>query len=195
MLKLLRPGLHVKRWFLVLLLGMVVVSLGIAFALTEAYRTASVPDWVSVATLQFLPLLVRASICLLLGGALCVFGVVGLYRSLADVLPANSQSLIDRIYEYRVRQGGPRIVCIGGGTGMPMVLRGLKHHSANITAIVTVGDDGGSSGRLRREHGILPPGDFRNNIVALAEVEPLMARHVFLKSDFQRSEQFFALCW
>ncbi len=176
MLKLLRPGLHVKRWFLVLLLGMVVVSLGIAFALTEAYRTASVPDWVSVATLQFLPLLVRASICLLLGGALCVFGVVGLYRSLADVLPANSQSLIDRIYEYRVRQGGPRIVCIGGGTGMPMVLRGLKHHSANITAIVTVGDDGGSSGRLRREHGILPPGDFRNNIVALAEVEPLMSR-------------------
>jgi uncharacterized cofD-like protein len=59
---------------------------------------------------------------------------------------------------------------------MPTVLRGLKHHSANITAIVTVGDDGGSSGRLRREHGILPPGDFRNNIVALAAVEPLMAR-------------------
>jgi uncharacterized cofD-like protein len=176
MFKLLRPGLHVKRWFLVLLLGMVVVSLGIAFALTEVYRTAIVPDWVSLATLQFLPLLVRAAICLLLGGALCVFGVVGLYRSLTDVLPANSQSLIDRIYEFRVRQGGPRIVCIGGGTGMPMVLRGLKHHSANITAIVTVGDDGGSSGRLRREHGILPPGDFRNNIVALAEVEPLMSR-------------------
>jgi uncharacterized cofD-like protein len=59
---------------------------------------------------------------------------------------------------------------------MPTVLRGLKHHSANITAIVTVGDDGGSSGRLRREHGILPPGDFRNNIVALAQVEPLMSR-------------------
>jgi uncharacterized cofD-like protein len=176
MLKLLRPGLHVKRWFLVLLAGMVVVSLGIAFALTEAYRTVTVPDWVSFVTLQFLPLLVRAALFLLIGGGLCVFGVLGLYRSLTDVLPANSQSLIDRIYEYRVRQGGPRIVCIGGGTGMPMVLRGLKHHSANITAIVTVGDDGGSSGRLRREHGILPPGDFRNNIVALAAVEPLMSR-------------------
>jgi uncharacterized cofD-like protein len=96
---------------------------------------------------------------------------------MADVMPTNSnQSLLERIYEYRLRQGGPRIVCIGGGTGMPTVLRGLKHHSANITAIVTVGDDGGSSGRLRREHGILPPGDFRNNIVALAEVEPLMSR-------------------
>ena len=176
MLKLLRPGLHVKRWFLVLLAGMVVVSLGLGLAISDVYHTAAFPDWVSVATLQFVPQLVRAAIGLGVGGALCAYGFVGLYRSLADVLPANSPSLIDRIYEYRVRQGGPRIVCIGGGTGMPTVLRGLKHHSANITAIVTVGDDGGSSGRLRREHGILPPGDFRNNIVALAEVEPLMSR-------------------
>ncbi|HEX8969329.1 MAG TPA: gluconeogenesis factor YvcK family protein, partial [Chloroflexota bacterium] len=176
MLKLLRPGLHVKRWFLVLLAGMVVVSLGLGLALTDAYRNAVVPDWVGVVTLQFLPLVVRAGICLLVGGALGAYGFVGLYRSLTDVFPSSSLSLIDRIYEYRVRQGGPRIVCIGGGTGMPTVLRGLKHHSANITAVVTVGDDGGSSGRLRREHGILPPGDFRNNIVALAEVEPLMAR-------------------
>ncbi len=176
MRKLLLPGLNVKRWLLVLLAGMVIVSLGIGFGITEAYRTAVVPDWFTIATLQFLPLLVRAAIFLLVGGVLCGVGLLGLYRSFADVLPASSQSLIDRIYEHRVRQGGPRIVCIGGGTGMPTVLRGLKHYSANITAIVTVGDDGGSSGRLRREHGILPPGDFRNNIVALAEVEPLMAR-------------------
>jgi uncharacterized cofD-like protein len=176
MLKLLRPGLNVKRWFLVLLVGMVVVSLGIAFAVTDAYRTVAAPAWITLLTLQFLPLIARAAIFLIIGGALCVYGVRGLYRSLTEVLPANSPSLIDRIYEYHVRQGGPRIVCIGGGTGMPTVLRGLKHHSANITAIVTVGDDGGSSGRLRREHGILPPGDFRNNIVALAQVEPLMSR-------------------
>jgi uncharacterized cofD-like protein len=177
MLKLLRPGLKVKRWFLVLLVGMVVLSLGVAFAITDAYRTVPVPGWVTVATLQFLPLLVRAAIFLVIGVLLCAIGIRGLYRSLQDALQgANSQSLIDRIYEYRVRQGGPRFVCVGGGTGMPTVLRGLKHHTANITAIVTVGDDGGSSGRLRREHGILPPGDFRNNIVALAEVEPLMSR-------------------
>jgi uncharacterized cofD-like protein len=175
-LKLLRPGLHLKRWLLVLLLGMVALSLGIGFAVTDAYRTATVPDWFTIPTLQFLPLLARAAIFVLVGVALCLVSFLGMYRSLADVLPANSQSLIDRIYEYRIRQGGPRIVCIGGGTGMPTVLRGLKQHSANITAIVTVGDDGGSSGRLRREHGILPPGDFRNNIVALAEVEPLMSR-------------------
>jgi uncharacterized cofD-like protein len=176
MLKLLRPGLHVKRWFALLLAGMVVLSLGIGYALTEAYRTAVVPAWVSLLTLQFVPLLVRAAIFLVVGAGMCAMAFRGLYRSLADVLPSSSQSLLERIYDYRVRQGGPRIVCIGGGTGMPTVLRGLKHHSANITAIVTVGDDGGSSGRLRREHGILPPGDFRNNIVALAEVEPLMAR-------------------
>ena len=176
MLKLLRPGLHVKRWFALLLAGMVVLSLGIGYALTEAYRTAVVPAWVSVLTLQFVPLLVRAAIFLVVGAGMCAMAFRGLYRSLADALPSSSQSLLERIYDYRVRQGGPRIVCIGGGTGMPTVLRGLKHHSANITAIVTVGDDGGSSGRLRREHGILPPGDFRNNIVALAEVEPLMAR-------------------
>ncbi len=175
MLKLLRPGLHVKRWLGVLLVGMVVISLGIGYAATELYRTVDVPGWVGIITLQFLPLIVRAVLFLTIGAGLCVYGVVGLYRSLTDALPAN-QSLLERIYEYRIRQGGPRIVCIGGGTGMPTVLRGLKQYSANITAIVTVGDDGGSSGRLRREHGILPPGDFRNNIVALAEVEPLMSR-------------------
>src|SRR5690348_7579329 len=103
MLKLLRPGLNVKRWFLVLLAGMVVVSLGIAFAITEAYRTVSAPAWVATVTLQFLPLLVRGGILLVIGGALCAYGVRGLYRSLTEVLPTTSQSLIDRIYEYRVR--------------------------------------------------------------------------------------------
>ena len=158
LLKLLRPGLYVKRWFLVLLAGMVLVSLGFAYALTELYRSVAAPDWVGLVTLQFIPLVVRAGLFLVLGGVVCGVGLIRLYRSLDDVLPAYSnQSLLERIYEYRLRQGGPRIVCVGGGTGMPAVLRGLKHHTANITAIVTVGDDGGSSGRLRREHGIMPP--------------------------------------
>jgi uncharacterized cofD-like protein len=177
LVKLLRPGLQMKRWFLVLLGGMVLFSLGLGYVVTVVYRTAVAPDWVGIVTLQFLPLLVRAALFLIAGGVLCAVGIRRMYSSLADVMPPYSnQSLLERIYEYRRRQGGPRIVCVGGGTGMPTVLRGLKHQSANITAIVTVGDDGGSSGRLRREHGFLPPGDFRNNIVALAEVEPLMAR-------------------
>ncbi|HET6316696.1 MAG TPA: gluconeogenesis factor YvcK family protein [Chloroflexota bacterium] len=179
MLKLLLPGLHLKRWLVMLLVGMVVISLGIGYTLSVLYRSITAPDWVSTATLQFMPLWLRALLFLAFGAVLCALALRGLYRSLSTAVPAtgnSNQSLLERIYEYRFRQGGPRIVCIGGGTGMPAVLRGLKQHSANITAIVTVGDDGGSSGRLRREHGILPPGDFRNNIVALAEVEPLMAR-------------------
>lgn len=71
---------------------------------------------------------------------------------------------------------GIRVVAIGGGTGMPTVLRGLKAYTNRITAIVTVSDDGGSSGKLRRDLGILPPGDIRNNIVALADDESLMAK-------------------
>ncbi|MGI5921604.1 MAG: gluconeogenesis factor YvcK family protein [Syntrophomonadaceae bacterium] len=70
--------------------------------------------------------------------------------------------------------GGPRIVVIGGGTGLSVLLKGLKRYSSNLTAIVTVTDDGGSSGRLRNELGVLPPGDIRNCLVALAETETLM---------------------
>ena len=180
MLKLLHPGLHIKRWLLLLLLSIVIFSLGIGYVLTDLYRTATVPGWFGMLTLQFLPLMARAAIFLVVGVGLFLVGLRGLYRSTADVVRggggANAPSLLEMIYDFRLRQSGPRVVCIGGGTGMPSVLRGLKHYTANVTAIVTVGDDGGSSGRLRREHGILPPGDFRNNIVALAEVEPLMER-------------------
>ena len=71
---------------------------------------------------------------------------------------------------------GPRIVAIGGGTGLSTMLRGLKLHSRNITAIVTVADDGGGSGRLRQDLGMPPPGDIRNCIQSLANVEPIMAQ-------------------
>lgn len=74
------------------------------------------------------------------------------------------------------RRNGPRIVAIGGGTGLPQLLRGLRRYTDHITAVVTVADDGGSSGRLRRGMGMLPPGDFRNNIAALSEAEDLMTR-------------------
>ena len=85
-------------------------------------------------------------------------------------------NVAERIYEHSLQKRGPNIVAIGGGTGMPSLLRGLTDHTRNITAIVTVADDGGSSGRLRREFGLLPPGDFRNNIAALARDEALMTQ-------------------
>lgn len=74
------------------------------------------------------------------------------------------------------KKENPRIVVIGGGTGLSVLLRGLKEHTENITAIVTVADDGGSSGRLREDLGILPPGDIRSCLVALANTEPTMER-------------------
>jgi uncharacterized cofD-like protein len=89
----------------------------------------------------------------------------------------NAAEIISRLGQFYRRQSlkrGPRIVAIGGGTGLPVLLRGLKQYTENLTAIVTVADDGGSSGRLRGEFGILPPGDIRNCLVALAETETLM---------------------
>ena len=80
------------------------------------------------------------------------------------------------LQSYTQLNKGPRIVALGGGTGMPSLLRGLTRYTSNITAIVTVADDGGSSGRLRRDLGVLPPGDFRNNIAALARDEALMTQ-------------------
>ena len=176
-LALLYPGLFVKRWLGLLVLGLVLVSLGIGYILVDVYRTAELPAIAGTVTLQFIPRLVRAAIFALAGIVCAWLALWGLYRSAADAVErTGGASLLEMMYRYRLRQGGPRVVCIGGGTGMPAVLRGLKNYTANITAIVTVGDNGGSSGRLRKEHGILPPGDFRNNIVALAEVEPLMGR-------------------
>jgi uncharacterized cofD-like protein len=95
---------------------------------------------------------------------------------LAPLLQETTRTYPEVLYSYRQRKQGPDIVVLGGGHGQSTILRGLKAHTANLTAIVTVADDGGSSGRLRREMGILPPGDFRNCIAALADDESLMTR-------------------
>jgi uncharacterized cofD-like protein len=91
---------------------------------------------------------------------------------LKDALPG--KELLDVLYQKRVLQKGPKVVALGGGTGLSNLLRGLKDYTSNITAIVTVADDGGSSGILRDEFDMLPPGDIRNCLVALADTEPLM---------------------
>ena len=77
-------------------------------------------------------------------------------------------------YLERRREQGPRVVAIGGGTGLSTMLRGLKSHTKNLTAIVTVADDGGGSGKLRQDLGMPPPGDIRHCMEALANVEPVM---------------------
>ena len=100
----------------------------------------------------------------------------GLMRSVVSPFVGRNDSVLEVLYTKRYLARGPRIVAIGGGTGLSTLLRGLKGYSANITAVVAVADDGGSSGRLRQQLGIVPPGDIRNCIAALADAEPLMTQ-------------------
>jgi uncharacterized cofD-like protein len=169
--------MHIKRWLFLILVGMALMGLGVAYLATQVYRTQPFPEWVGVITLQFIDRPVRG--LLFIAGGIVVFSVaiLQLNRSLLAPFLANTQdNIFEIIHHHRYRQRGPKIVAIGGGTGLSTLLRGLKEYSTNLTAIVTVADDGGSSGRLRHELGMIPPGDFRQCLVALAEVEPLMTR-------------------
>lgn len=87
-----------------------------------------------------------------------------------------NNSIKSLLYETGIYTGGPRIVTIGGGTGLSVLLRGLKKLTSNLTAIVAVSDDGGGSGILREDIGMLPPGDIRNCLVALANTEPILEK-------------------
>ncbi|HEX9097500.1 MAG TPA: gluconeogenesis factor YvcK family protein [Candidatus Dormibacteraeota bacterium] len=170
------PGLHVKRWLVLLMVGMVLVSLGIGYALANVYRSGiSLPHIFYYLTLQFLNRYVRGALFGALGLSIILYALYKLTQSvLGPFLPGRDRALSEIIYNFRFLQKGPRVVALGGGTGLSTLLRGLKKYTGNLTAIVTVADDGGSSGRLRKEYRILPPGDFRQCITALADVEPLM---------------------
>jgi len=153
-----------------------VLVLGFAYGLKALYTTAELPAQFYYITLQFLPYWLRAAIFGTLGVGVLVFSYLKLTQSvLGPFLPGNSSSsMVEVIHAFRLKSRGPRIVAIGGGTGLSSLLRGLKTYTSNLSAIVTVADDGGSSGRLRDEYRILPPGDFRQCLIALADAEPLM---------------------
>ena len=182
--KWLLPGMGVKRWFLLLFLGMAFLGLGVSFLAREAYLTLVLPDAFYYITLQFIPQVFRGVLFI---GVSVLFVVVGVWKFSAGLLAAmrstaggngngHSESLVNLVYRHRFAGRGPRIVAIGGGTGLSVLLRGLKEYTDNLTAVVTVADDGGSSGRLREDMGVIPPGDVRNCIAAVADAEPLMTR-------------------
>jgi len=171
--KWLYPGMGVKRWLLLLVLGITCISLGFAYFLINIYRQQPPSAIFHYLTLQFVPRLGRAALVGGLGLVAVMIAVVQLGRSLLAPFLRPGQQVAKVVYQHRKRGRGPRVVVIGGGTGLSTLLRGLKEYTSNITAIVTVADDGGSSGRLRRELGVLPPGDFRNCIAALADAESL----------------------
>src|ERR1700704_55169 len=176
LLRWLTPGLEIKRWLLLLMFAELVLVLGFAYGLKALYKTAELPGQFYWITLQFLPYWLRALIFVTLGVFVLVFSYLKLTQSvLGPFLPGNSaSSMIDVLHAFRLKSRGPRIVAIGGGTGLSSLLRGLKTYTSNLSVIVTVADDGGSSGRLRDEYRILPPGDFRQCLIALADAEPLM---------------------
>ena len=152
------PGLNVKRWLFLIFLGSVMILLGfmIILDIRPIYLTME---------------LIRQAALVLPSNALAIaFIIIGSFiffsgwkKTTLSIIDMDSYkgnvSLLERLYRRNKLNKGAKVVAIGGGTGLSMLLRGIKKYTNNITAIVTVGDDGGSSGRLREEMGILPPGD------------------------------------
>jgi uncharacterized cofD-like protein len=172
--KWLTPGIGVKRWLALFLFGITLLALALTMILVDVYRDAELPGFTYYLTLQFLPRAGRALVVGFTGVAALSIAAYQLSRSiLAPFTRRGNKPMAQALVEHRQRERGPKVVTVGGGTGLSTLLRSLKHHTSNITAIVTVADDGGSSGRLRREMGVLPPGDFRNCLAALADDESL----------------------
>jgi len=156
-----------------------IISLGLALFVIDLYRRAPETWWlplISFASLRYLPRLVRVLVFEALGLGIIIWGIIGLNRSLLGPFLRPGHTIVDRLEKHQSRKHGPKIVAIGGGHGLATLLRGLKTVSHNIYAVVTVADDGGSSGRLRESLGILPPGDVRNCLAALSDDEDLLAQ-------------------
>ncbi len=177
------PGLGIKRWVALMAIGVFLVSTGVALIVNVKLlgvlelAVIRAADVAYAVTGHVLSPVAGGAVLLLLGIAVIVYGLRMTIRSIVDVfLPRGDPRLVEMLVQQRQLQRGPKIVVLGGGTGLSTLLRGLKKTSTNLTAVVTVFDDGGSSGRLRREQGILPPGDIRNCLVALAEAEPLLTQ-------------------
>ena len=168
----LMPGLQVKRWFALIFLGSILMTFGVlilfdikpVFYTMEFIRNIAMnisTEWMAFAIVMF-------------GAGIFFKGWQKTNLSMID--GSDKHSILEALYRRRKLNRGPKIVAVGGGTGLSMLLRGIKHITNNITAVVTVGDDGGSSGRLREEMGVLPPGDIRNCIAALADDEDLITK-------------------
>ena len=164
--KWLYPGIGIKRWIIVCLVGLLLVA-GVAAVAVKTISQSSI---------------LGASLAL----AIVIFGIFLVYMAIKNMvrifvralMPVDrSERLVDLVYQKRQSESllrGPRVVAVGGGTGLSTLLTGIKLFTSNITAVVTVTDTGGSSGRLRSEMDMLPPGDIRNCLVALADAGPLI---------------------
>jgi hypothetical protein len=180
LLKWLYPGMRVKRWLVLVICGVVLIGTGLALVINGRILGV-VEDLLKhlsrISTGRILPPVANGLFLVGTGIAVSIWGTARIFRSIfVACQPIGNGQLVDIIYRNRQLEQGLRVVAFGGGTGLASLLRGLKDYTSNITAVVTVSDDGGSSGILRRETGIVPPGDIRNCLVALADAEPLMTR-------------------
>ena len=169
------PGLEVKRWFLLIITGAILAAIGlcIIYNLRPVYSLINM----IVRITQMLPSEIIGWLLIFLGAFLFFLGWLRTNYSILDVNnERNRHAVLEDLYRRRKLNRGPKIVAIGGGTGLSTMLKGIKKITNNITAVVTVGDDGGSSGKLREELGVLPPGDIRSCIAALADDEDLVAK-------------------
>lgn len=165
----LRPGINIKRWIFLAAIGIVLQSYGIAIFM----NTKVVFNYDGLTAL----------ILIIVGFILLILSILYIGRTMIKALNdggftghIDSNTLRTVLVEKRLLDNGPKIVAIGGGTGLSTMLRGIKEYTSNVTAVVTVSDDGGGSGILRDDLGILPPGDIRNCILALARTEPILEK-------------------
>ena len=155
--KWLYPGMRMKRWVFLCCFGIILCSMGFVLTIIDNQKTSG-------------------SLVVLLGVVLVAVSIRKIIKSVVTVLlPQRENELVNIMYQKRHLERGARIVVIGGGSGLAVLLHGLKEFTSNITAVVTVADDGGSSGRLRSQFNMPPPGDIRNCLVALADAEPMMS--------------------
>ncbi len=166
----LRPGMHIKRWVFLITIGLIILFIGAMFLTLGVFMPDAQPfgfDPYAIAVVFLVP------------GMVAVFvGIYRLVRRIEKMLRRadDARGLGEIAYQYNRLEQGPRFVCFGGGTGLSTLLSGIRDYSQRITAIVSVADDGGSSGRLRLDFDMLPPGDIRNCLVALSDTSPSMAR-------------------
>lgn len=170
------PGL--KKWIFIGVIGFIFGLLGVALLL-ELRPVTRIRDfsWLIIQqTAKFVPAYVSGSIAILICIALIVYALVNANKEVVRAIAPDlaDRSVLEELDRLHSLSQGIKTVAVGGGTGLSTLLSGLKYYTTNITAIVTVADDGGSSGKLREELGIIPPGDIRNCIAALADEDKLI---------------------
>ena len=176
------PGMKLKRWLFLFSIGVIISALGLAMLFN--YQIIGVLEeaifrllFQATGRYSTTTLVLAGGVILTIGLLAMVFATRRLVQSMVRaLLPDSEEKLVERLFAMRKRDKGPAVVVVGGGTGLSVLLRGMKFLTSNCTAVVTTADDGGSSGRLRAELGIIPPGDLRNCLVALADTEPLMEK-------------------